>query len=160
LVNLDLNDEQEIQVFHIVQEALANTAKHSMARHAVVSIDRTAAGLEFCIEDDGLGMAVPSCLDHCGNGQGNGQFQAIWVWRSCAVAPNAWAAAWKSAPTRAVAPACRLLIPVKGFVPYTASMSMSIRVMLVDDHALCRSGLTELLIHRGHMQGGRSHRKS
>jgi two-component system nitrate/nitrite sensor histidine kinase NarX len=57
---LDLNDEQEIQVFHIVQEALANTAKHSMARHAVVSIDRTAAGLEFCIEDDGLGMGVPS----------------------------------------------------------------------------------------------------
>ncbi len=31
-------------------------------------------------------------------------------------------------------------------------MSMSIRVMLVDDHALCRSGLTELLIHRGNMQ--------
>jgi two-component system nitrate/nitrite sensor histidine kinase NarX len=57
---LDLNDEQEIQVFHIVQEALANTAKHSMARHAVVAIDRTAAGLEFCIEDDGLGMGVPS----------------------------------------------------------------------------------------------------
>lgn len=26
------------------------------------------------------------------------------------------------------------------------------RVMLVDDHALCRSGLTELLEHRGHMQ--------
>ena len=57
---LGLNDEQEIQVFHIVQEALANTAKHSMARHAMVGIDRTEAGLEFCIEDDGLGMGVPS----------------------------------------------------------------------------------------------------
>ncbi len=29
---------------------------------------------------------------------------------------------------------------------------MSIRVVLVDDHALCRSGLTELLIHRGSME--------
>jgi two-component system nitrate/nitrite response regulator NarL len=30
-------------------------------------------------------------------------------------------------------------------------MSAKTRVMLVDDHALCRSGLTELLQHRGHM---------
>jgi two-component system nitrate/nitrite sensor histidine kinase NarX len=58
--NLGLSEEQEIQVFHIVQEALANTAKHSMARHAVVAIDKTAAGLEFLVEDDGLGMAAPS----------------------------------------------------------------------------------------------------
>ncbi|MBK9443240.1 MAG: response regulator transcription factor [Comamonadaceae bacterium] len=29
---------------------------------------------------------------------------------------------------------------------------MSIRVMLVDDHALCRSGLAELLVHRGNME--------
>lgn len=58
--HLGLSDEQEIQVFHIVQEALANTAKHSMARHAVVAIDKNSAGLEFCIEDDGLGMSTPS----------------------------------------------------------------------------------------------------
>ena len=30
-------------------------------------------------------------------------------------------------------------------------MSAKTRVMLVDDHALCRSGLTELLEHRGNM---------
>ena len=40
-------------MFHIVQEALANIAKHSMARHAVVAIDRTPQALEFLIEDDG-----------------------------------------------------------------------------------------------------------
>ncbi|HEY8907526.1 MAG TPA: ATP-binding protein, partial [Rhodoferax sp.] len=57
---LGLDEEQEIQVFHIVQEALANTAKHSMGRHAVVAIERTAHGLEFVIEDDGLGMVAPS----------------------------------------------------------------------------------------------------
>lgn len=58
--NLGLSDEQEIQVFHIVQEALANTAKHSMARGAVVTIDRTGQGLDLVVEDDGLGTAVPS----------------------------------------------------------------------------------------------------
>lgn len=58
--HLHLTDEQEVQVFHIVQEALANIAKHSMARHAVIAIRKTAEGLEFVIEDDGLGLAAPS----------------------------------------------------------------------------------------------------
>lgn len=58
--HLDLNDEQEVQVFYIVQEALANIAKHSMARHAVVRISQTPQHLEFVIEDDGLGMDEPS----------------------------------------------------------------------------------------------------
>jgi len=57
---LDLTDQQEVQVFHIVQEALANIAKYSMARHAVVTIDKSPQGLEFLIEDDGLGMDEPS----------------------------------------------------------------------------------------------------
>ncbi len=57
--NLNLSDEQEVQVFHIVQEALANIAKHSMARHARLTIDKTAHRLEFLIEDDGQGMASP-----------------------------------------------------------------------------------------------------
>jgi len=58
--NLNLTDEQEVQVFHIVQEALANIAKHSMARRAVLAIDKTTERLEFVIEDTGLGMAAPS----------------------------------------------------------------------------------------------------
>jgi two-component system nitrate/nitrite sensor histidine kinase NarX len=58
--NLKLTDQQEVQVFHIVQEALANIAKHSMARHAVVTIRKTLEQLEFLIEDDGLGMDEPS----------------------------------------------------------------------------------------------------
>ena len=58
--NLNLSDQQEVQVFHIVQEALANIAKHSMARHAVLAIDRTPEGLAFVIEDDGLGLGAPS----------------------------------------------------------------------------------------------------
>ena len=58
--HLDLTDEQEVQVFFIIQEALANIAKHSMARHAVVRISKTAQHLEFVIEDDGLGMDEPN----------------------------------------------------------------------------------------------------
>lgn len=58
--NLNLSDQQEVQVFHIVQEALANIAKYSMARHAVVTIDKSPRGLEFLIEDDGLGIGSPA----------------------------------------------------------------------------------------------------
>jgi len=57
--HLNLSDAQEVQVFHIVQESLANIAKHSMARHAAVIINMTHEGLEFVIEDDGLGMVAP-----------------------------------------------------------------------------------------------------
>jgi len=58
--SLNLSDEQEVQVFYIIQEALANIAKHSMARKAIVSIARIQEQLEFRIEDDGLGMNEPS----------------------------------------------------------------------------------------------------
>jgi two-component system, NarL family, nitrate/nitrite sensor histidine kinase NarX len=47
-------------VFHIVQEALANIAKYSMARRASVAINKSPEGLEFLVEDDGLGMDEPS----------------------------------------------------------------------------------------------------
>jgi two-component system, NarL family, nitrate/nitrite sensor histidine kinase NarX len=57
---LDLTDEQEAQVFYIVQEALANIAKHSKAAHAVVAIARTAEHLEFIVEDDGMGLPAPA----------------------------------------------------------------------------------------------------
>ncbi|MDD2846192.1 MAG: ATP-binding protein [Rhodoferax sp.] len=58
--HLNLNDEQEVQVFYIIQEALANIAKHSMARHAMVRISQTPQQLEFVVEDDGLGMDEPN----------------------------------------------------------------------------------------------------
>ena len=57
---LGLDDAQEVQVFHIIQEALANIAKHAMARHAVISVRRTEQLLEFLIEDDGQGLAASS----------------------------------------------------------------------------------------------------
>ncbi len=58
--DLSLPEAQEVQVFYIVQEALANIAKHSMARRANVSIFRDGGQLEVRVEDDGLGMDDPS----------------------------------------------------------------------------------------------------
>ena len=53
---LRLSVEQEVQVFHIVQEALANAAKHSHARQARVLIEQGARQLSVVIEDDGTGL--------------------------------------------------------------------------------------------------------
>lgn len=53
---LKLSVEQELQVFHVVQEALANVAKHSHARKAWVRIEAGEQQLEIMIEDDGEGL--------------------------------------------------------------------------------------------------------
>lgn len=58
--HLNLTDEQELQVFHIIQEALANITKHSMARHAVLTIHKEARQMEVMIDDDGLGIVQHS----------------------------------------------------------------------------------------------------
>jgi two-component system, NarL family, nitrate/nitrite sensor histidine kinase NarX len=55
--DLGLSVEQEVQVFHIVQEALANISRHAQARQARLSVRRTDQQLEFLIEDDGRGLA-------------------------------------------------------------------------------------------------------
>lgn len=54
-----LSAEQEVQVFHIVQEALANIIKHSHARRARLAIEQTPECFEVTIDDEGEGMALP-----------------------------------------------------------------------------------------------------
>lgn len=56
VLDLDLTPEQELQVFHIVQEALANIERHADADHARIVIDRTAGRYSVLIEDDGAGF--------------------------------------------------------------------------------------------------------
>ena len=53
--DFELTTEQQLQVFYIVQEALANVGKHSGARHARLAIDRDGGDLRAVIEDDGRG---------------------------------------------------------------------------------------------------------
>jgi len=55
-----LTPAQEIQVFRIVQEALANIRKHSEARNARILLSHNGAGrYSVLIEDDGRGLAPP-----------------------------------------------------------------------------------------------------
>lgn len=52
---LSLSDEVQTEVFHIVQEALANIERHSQARHAWLSIEGGPLGFELRVDDDGIG---------------------------------------------------------------------------------------------------------
>ncbi len=54
--DLDLSVEEEGQVFHIMQEALANVARHSGAKHARLSMGFAGGEYRFAVEDDGLGF--------------------------------------------------------------------------------------------------------
>lgn len=47
---------REVQVFHIVQEALANVCKHADARRARLCLECKDGGYEIVVEDDGVGM--------------------------------------------------------------------------------------------------------
>jgi two-component system nitrate/nitrite sensor histidine kinase NarX len=55
VANLELPLEYEIQVSHIVQEALANIATHSGATHARVVVDLSSGYYVFTMEDNGSG---------------------------------------------------------------------------------------------------------
>jgi two-component system, NarL family, nitrate/nitrite sensor histidine kinase NarX len=56
--DLCLPPEREIEVFHIVQEALANICRHAHAGHAKIELARADDGYVIAIEDDGVGMSA------------------------------------------------------------------------------------------------------
>ena len=51
-----LASDDEIQVMHIVQEALSNIRKHARAGHVHVAVRRDGGGLEVQVDDDGVGF--------------------------------------------------------------------------------------------------------
>ena len=51
-----LTPEEEIQVFHIIQESLYNVCKHSRARHVVVTLDLHEGQYVVNVADDGVGL--------------------------------------------------------------------------------------------------------
>lgn len=58
---LALGPEGDSQVFHIVQEALCNVARHAAAGHAWLRIGALGGGLvEVLVEDDGAGLPAAS----------------------------------------------------------------------------------------------------
>ena len=63
-----LAPEEEVQLFYVVQEALANVQRHAGARHVRVEIDREGAQHVLSIEDDGAGFqpGTPAAGEHFG----------------------------------------------------------------------------------------------
>ena len=55
IADLDLPLEHEIQVYHIVREALSNIAQHSNASHARLIVDHLCGYYVFAVEDNGVG---------------------------------------------------------------------------------------------------------
>ena len=55
--DMNLTPDQEVQVFHIVQEALANVSKHARARQVRISLEMAADQYVVTIDDDGIGLS-------------------------------------------------------------------------------------------------------
>jgi len=60
---LRLSEPQDHQVHRIVQEALANIARHAGARHAWLKIERRGDELEIVVDDDGAGLQLQPAND-------------------------------------------------------------------------------------------------
>lgn len=56
LADLNLSVDEEANVFHILQEALANVGRHSGATRARLALEERGGDYEFTVEDDGVGF--------------------------------------------------------------------------------------------------------
>src|SRR5512147_2597177 len=54
--DVSLSPDEEIQVFHIIQESLYNIAKHARARHVVITFDLENGRYIVNVADDGVGV--------------------------------------------------------------------------------------------------------
>lgn len=52
-----LNEEQELVVYRVAQEALTNIARHARAGHVELSLEEAAGEVTLCVSDDGRGLA-------------------------------------------------------------------------------------------------------
>jgi two-component system nitrate/nitrite sensor histidine kinase NarX len=67
--DLCLPPEREIEVFHIVQESLANICRHARAKNARLLLSGGEAGYTIVVEDDGVGMTpFPAAMDQDDSG--------------------------------------------------------------------------------------------
>lgn len=63
VADLDLPLEHELQVFHIVREALANIARHSGATRARLTVGRSGGNYVFTVEDNGSGGCTSTPIE-------------------------------------------------------------------------------------------------
>jgi len=65
-------DGLKIVIFRVLQEALENVARHSQADHVHVHLLKKNAGVEFAVQDNGIGFQLdePGSVDHADQGMG------------------------------------------------------------------------------------------
>ena len=120
-----LPSDVETALYRIVQEALTNIVKHAQARAVSIVLARSGRAITAVIEDDGRGF-TPG---------GGGRARAARHGRA-ARAP------WRQAEAR-VEP--RRRHDDRGRGAAAMSENEMIRVLIVDDHAVVRSGLRKVL---------------
>ncbi len=76
-----LMPEEEIQVFHIIQESLYNICKHARARHVIVTLDLEDGQYIVNVADDGVGL-------HSGPAVGIGKSFGLTIMRERAARLN------------------------------------------------------------------------
>jgi two-component system sensor histidine kinase UhpB len=69
-----LPGEVELVLYRVAQEAMTNVAKHAEAKHAWISLIRTASGVTLSIDDDGKGFDIAMPVRGDGRGLGLGLF--------------------------------------------------------------------------------------
>jgi two-component system sensor histidine kinase UhpB len=62
----DLDDDVQLVLYRVAQEALANAARHSRAEQARVRLGRDGEGVELEVADDGRGFAFAEAEDGLG----------------------------------------------------------------------------------------------
>jgi two-component system, NarL family, sensor histidine kinase DevS len=72
----ELNPEQAIAMFHICQEALANVAKHALAKDVSVTVWKTPERVLMEVHDDGRGFKIDDAKFTLGHGLSNMQTRA------------------------------------------------------------------------------------
>lgn len=65
-----LTPEEEIQVFHIIQESLYNICKHARARHVIVTLDLQDGEYVVNVADDGVGLLAGDASSNVGRSFG------------------------------------------------------------------------------------------
>jgi signal transduction histidine kinase len=74
-----LNDRVAAVAFHIIQEALANAAKHAAATHVKVSVGVKGEQIVLKVKDDGRGFTIADTQERIGHGLSNMQLRAASV---------------------------------------------------------------------------------
>ena len=144
LPGLKLSAEQETQVFHIVQEALTNVARHANAQHAQLAHCPGPAGRAG---DRRRGRRRRPATDgrqrHALRHGNHGRARA----------PSRRHPGGRCPPGRRHAGAVDVpgACDRRGHGCRGGCLMVAPRIILVDDHALCRTGLTDLLHHRGNI---------